>query len=236
MTPGASPLVGRGPWRRADAAPERGCRAALTLALVAVLFAAGCQQPDQSAQAPNPAPATAPAFVGGAKCAGCHVEAADAYRASDHARAMQAATDQTVLGNFDQARVSHRGGTAAFFRRDGKFLVRTEGPDGKPGEFEITYTFGVTPLQQYLVPFPDGRLQALGLAWDTRPRDAVAGADQVPERTRADGPPHRLAERGRLVAEPVHEPRPDHRDVGGLRQEVEAVRAVLKVEALHRPR
>ena len=172
MTPGASPLVGRGPWRRADAAPERGCRAALTLALVAVLFAAGCQQPDQSAQAPNPAPAAAPAFVGGAKCAGCHAEAADAYRASDHARAMQAATDQTVLGNFDQARVSHRGGTAAFFRRDGKFLVRTEGPDGKPGEFEITYTFGVTPLQQYLVPFPDGRLQALGLAWDTRPRDA----------------------------------------------------------------
>ena len=27
------------------------------------------------------------------------------------------------------------------------------------------------PLQQYLIRFPDGRLQALGLAWDTRPRD-----------------------------------------------------------------
>ena len=85
---------------------------------------------------------------------------------------MQPATEQTVLGNFDQARVSHRGVTSTFFRRDGKFFVRTDGPDGKPGEFEITYTFGVTPLQQYLVPFPDGRLQALGLAWDTRPRDA----------------------------------------------------------------
>jgi hypothetical protein len=137
-----------------------------------LLAVAGCQPTDQAAQPPKAAPAAAPAFVGGAKCAGCHAEAADAYRASDHARAMQAATDQTVLGNFDQARVSHRGGTAAFFRRDGKFLVRTEGPDGKPGEFEITYTFGATPLQQYLVPFPDGRLQALGLAWDTRPRDA----------------------------------------------------------------
>jgi tetratricopeptide (TPR) repeat protein len=85
---------------------------------------------------------------------------------------MQPATDETVLGNFDQARVSHRGGTTTFFRRDGKYLVRTEGPDGKPGEFEIAYTFGVTPLQQYLVPFPDGRIQALGLAWDTRPREA----------------------------------------------------------------
>src|SRR5262249_20683160 len=27
------------------------------------------------------------------------------------------------------------------------------------------------PLQQYLVPFPDGRLQALGIAWDTRPKE-----------------------------------------------------------------
>ena len=83
---------------------------------------------------------------------------------------MQPATEQTVLGNFDQARVLHRGVTSTFFRRDGKFFVRTEGPDGKPGEFEITYTFGVDPLQQYLVPFPGGRLQALGLAWDTRAR------------------------------------------------------------------
>jgi hypothetical protein len=144
----------------------------LALGLAGVLAAAGCQRTDQAAEAPKGAPVAAPTFVGGAKCAGCHAEAADAYRGSDHARAMQAATDQTVLGNFDQARVSHRGGGATFFRRDGKFLVRTEGPDGKPGEFEITYTFGVTPLQQYLVPFPDGRLQALGFAWDTRLRDA----------------------------------------------------------------
>ena len=140
--------------------------------LAGLLAAAGCQPTDQAAQAPKAAPAAVPTFVGGAKCAGCHREAAEAYRGSDHARAMQPATEQTVLGNFDQARVSHRGVTSTFFRRDGKFFVRTEGPDGKPGEFEITYTFGVTPLQQYLVPFPDGRLQALSLAWDTRPRDA----------------------------------------------------------------
>ncbi|HEY7141578.1 MAG TPA: tetratricopeptide repeat protein [Methylomirabilota bacterium] len=139
------------------------------LALASLVLAPGCQRTDQAAQAPKAA-ATAPTFVGGAKCAVCHLKEADAYRASDHARAMQPATDQTVLGSFDQARVTHRGVTSTFFRRDGKFLVRTEGPDGKPGEFEIAYTFGVDPLQQYLVPFPGGRLQALGLAWDTRPR------------------------------------------------------------------
>jgi predicted CXXCH cytochrome family protein len=83
---------------------------------------------------------------------------------------MQAATEQTVVGNFDNARITHRGVTSTFFRRDGQFFVRAEGADGRPGEFQIAYTFGIDPLQQYLVPFPDGRLQALGLAWDTRPR------------------------------------------------------------------
>jgi hypothetical protein len=71
--------------------------------------------------------------------------------------------------------------------------------------------------------------------WD-HDRDAVSRADQVAEGPRADRPPHRLPERGRLVAETLHEPRPDHRDVGGVGHEVEAVRAVLKMEALHRRR
>ena len=35
-------------------------------------------------------------------------------------------------------------------------------------DFEVAYTFGVAPLQQYLVPFPGGRLQALSAAWDTK--------------------------------------------------------------------
>ena len=33
-----------------------------------------------------------------------------------------------------------------------------------------SYTFGVDPLQQYLIELPGGRLQALGIAWDTRPK------------------------------------------------------------------
>ena len=47
-----------------------------------------------------------------------------------------------------------------FFRKDGKFFVETDGPDGKLATFEVKYTFGVDPLQQYLIEFPDGRLQA----------------------------------------------------------------------------
>src|SRR5439155_17301311 len=137
--------------------------------------AAGCQQASEAPAAKSkgaPPPAGPPTFVGLATCASCHPREVETYRTSDHARAMQAATGDTVLGDFAWARVTHRGVTSTFFRRDGKFLVRTEGPDGRPGEFEIAYTFGVRPLQQYLIPFPGGRLQALGLAWDTRRREA----------------------------------------------------------------
>jgi len=83
---------------------------------------------------------------------------------------MQDADPKTVLGDFDNARVTTHGVTTAFFRSDGRYYVRTDGPHGKPGDFEIKYTFGVAPLQQYLIELPGGRLQALGYAWDTRPK------------------------------------------------------------------
>ena len=94
-----------------------------------------------------------------------------AWRGSHHDLAMQEATDKTVLGNFDGATFTYGDVTSRFFRRDGKFFVNTDGPDGKLADFEIRYTFGVTPLQQYLIAFPDGRMQALGIAWDSRPKD-----------------------------------------------------------------
>ena len=84
---------------------------------------------------------------------------------------MQHVNEKTVLGNFDGARFTYSGVTSTFLRRDGKFLVNTDGADGKLADFEIKYTFGVYPLQQYLIEFPDGRLQALSIAWDTRPRE-----------------------------------------------------------------
>ncbi len=122
------------------------------------------------AASPTP-PAAAPTIVGSAACGGCHQSEMAAWRGSQHALAMQAATAQTVLGNFDDASFTHAGLTSRFFRRDGGFFVSTDGPDGKLAEFQIRYTFGVYPLQQYLIAFPDGRLQALGIAWDARPKD-----------------------------------------------------------------
>ncbi len=110
-------------------------------------------------------------FVGSEACAACHAAEHAAWRGSQHARAMQHATEATVLGDFSGVRHTHDGVTSRFFRRDGKFVVRTDGPDGRLADFEVRYTFGVEPLQQYLVELPGGRLQALSVGWDTRPRE-----------------------------------------------------------------
>ena len=112
----------------------------------------------------------APAYVGSEACAGCHEAEAKLWRPSQHARAMDHATDKSVLGDFSGSSFDYYGVRSRFFRKDGKFLVETDGPDGKLDTFEIKYTFGVDPLQQYLVELPGGRLQALSLAWDTRPK------------------------------------------------------------------
>ncbi len=85
---------------------------------------------------------------------------------------MQPATDSTVLGDFNHASFNNNGVVSSFSRDGSKFMVRTDGPHGALRDYQIGYTFGVYPLQQYLIAMPGGRLQALGIAWDTRPREA----------------------------------------------------------------
>jgi predicted CXXCH cytochrome family protein len=117
------------------------------------------------------APEAAASFVGSEACAGCHQAEAKLWRTSQHKHAMDHATDTTVRGDFNDATFTYFGVTSRFFRKDGKFLVETDGADGKLAVFDVKYTFGVDPLQQYLIEFPDGRIQALSIAWDTRPKD-----------------------------------------------------------------
>ncbi len=116
------------------------------------------------------AAAAAPEYVGVETCQQCHENETKAWRGSHHDLAMQAADTGTVLGDFDDAEFEYYGVTSRFFQKEGRYYVNTEGADGERSDFEIKYTFGVEPLQQYLVEFEDGRLQALPLAWDTRPK------------------------------------------------------------------
>jgi Flp pilus assembly protein TadD len=120
---------------------------------------------------PSAIPAAEAAFVGSETCAGCHQAEARLWQGSQHQLAMAHATDRSVLGDFSDTTFEYFGMKSRFFRKDEKYLVETDGPDGKLATFEIKYTFGVDPLQQYLVEFPDGRLQSLSIAWDSRPKE-----------------------------------------------------------------
>jgi predicted CXXCH cytochrome family protein len=110
-------------------------------------------------------------FAGTETCASCHRVEAELWRTSQHKLAMDHASEQSVLGDFNDASFDHYGVHSRFFRKDGRFFVETDGPDGALATFEVKYTFGVDPLQQYLIEFPDGRIQTLSIAWDSRAKE-----------------------------------------------------------------
>jgi predicted CXXCH cytochrome family protein len=111
-------------------------------------------------------------YVGGQVCSRCHAAEAERWKTSHHALAMQKATEATVFGDFAHGQIEHFGVTSTFFRDGDRFMVRSDGSDGALHEYPIDYTFGVYPLQQYLIAFRAGRYQALGIAWDGRPKEA----------------------------------------------------------------
>ena len=112
------------------------------------------------------APATVPGYVGSRTCAACHASEERAWTGSHHALAWTQPGGTTVLGDFDDAMFGHKGVTTRFFRRDGAYLVETQGADGAMRAFEVTGVAGVAPLQQYLLATGAGRLQAFDIVWD----------------------------------------------------------------------
>ena len=140
-----------------------GLIATLLLALALPLYL--CKNKQWPVKRPEIA---APTFVGRKACVKCHIREDRLFEKSHHDLAMAVANEETMLGDFDNATFTRQGVTSRFFRKEGKFFVHTEGVDGVMTDFEITHTFGWTPLQQYLIPFPGGRLQCLPLAWDVK--------------------------------------------------------------------
>lgn len=139
------------------------------------------------AQRTPPPLSTTTGYAGRQTCAGCHASEDRLWQGSHHDLAMQEATAATVLGDFGGATLTHFGVTSTFFRRNERFFVRTDGPDGRLHDYPVAYTFGVSPLQQYLVAMPGGRLQVLPLCWDSRdrrwfhlyPEEAVPAGDAL---------------------------------------------------------
>jgi len=110
----------------------------------------------------------APDYIGSESCQSCHQPEYQAWQGSHHQLAMQPAVGDAVLGNFSNSHFSKDGVTSTFFKDGDRFMVNTDGPDGKLQDYVISYVFGVDPLQQYMVDFAEGRIQVLDIAWDSR--------------------------------------------------------------------
>jgi len=106
-------------------------------------------------------------YVGRPTCAQCHSEETNAWQGSDHDLAMDLATPEFVLGDFDGTQLQHHGIVSKMSRRGDEYFVETEGPDGERAEFQVKYVFGYQPLQQYLTELERGKIQVLPVTWDT---------------------------------------------------------------------
>ncbi|HEY6504294.1 MAG TPA: tetratricopeptide repeat protein [Chitinophagaceae bacterium] len=105
-------------------------------------------------------------FAGDQACKSCHANEYNEWLQSHHFMAMQPPNDSTVKGDFSDAVFTSDGVTSRFFKKDGKYFINTQGDDGRNHDYEVKYTFGFTPLQQYLVEFPGGRMQVPRVSWD----------------------------------------------------------------------
>lgn len=118
---------------------------------------------------PRTATAAGASYVGNAACSGCHEQATAEWAGSHHDLAMQEATPETVLGDFSNATFDYFGVTTTFSQEGDTFFIKTDNAAGELETYPVAYVFGVEPLQQYLLPMDGGRLQALSIAWDSRP-------------------------------------------------------------------
>ncbi len=142
----------------------------------------GCGSDDSAREAASGSTsASKPSFVGSAACVACHADAAASWERSQHRAAMAFATTGSVKAPFGGEELREGGGAVTFGREGGGYRVSRDraargrvDPDAKAddGVLRISGTFGVDPLQQYLLEAVDGRVQVLPWAWDTRPESA----------------------------------------------------------------
>ena len=147
---------------------------ASTIALLMSFYLASLYAPnevlvDQESSTANKAPQAAEKhYVGASTCKACHAVEYRLWEESDHYKAMQIPTEDTVLGNFSNVEVNFHGISSRFYKNADDYFIDTSDSDGKTASFEIKHTFGFYPLQQYLVELEKGRVQALNIAWDSR--------------------------------------------------------------------
>lgn len=107
-------------------------------------------------------------FVGSSSCMACHKKEYTSWKGSDHEMAMKPADSSTILGDFNNAVFTSKGVISKFYHTEKGYFVNTQGEDGKKHDYKIRYTFGVRPLQQYIVELEKGSYHCLLTAWDSK--------------------------------------------------------------------
>ena len=110
-------------------------------------------------------------YVGATACQGCHQSEYNQWQQSDHFKAMQVASKDTVLGDFANTEVEFHDIKTRFHSENGQYKITTTNKKNQLETFDVPYTFGFYPLQQYLVDVGEGKLQAFNVAWDSRSED-----------------------------------------------------------------
>jgi predicted CXXCH cytochrome family protein len=137
----------------------------ILLVLSLVLFGCG-KDKYQNSNSADTFHVQANTYIGSENCIDCHQEASENWKGSHHDLAMQVANDSTVLGDFNDVKIEIDGVKYFFYKKNNDFFVLVNEIDNTETEYKITYAFGVTPLQQYLVDFADGKKQVLRVTWD----------------------------------------------------------------------
>lgn len=106
-------------------------------------------------------------YVGSQVCGECHQQALSQWQNSHHAWAMREPSAKTVKADFSAPPLTINDRTLSFSQADG-YRIRLDDAQGQIKDFRVAYTFGISPLQQYLTDMGQGRLQALPVVWDTR--------------------------------------------------------------------
>jgi predicted CXXCH cytochrome family protein len=108
-----------------------------------------------------------PEYLGAESCKECHQQEHGEWEKSDHFFSMQKATSQFVKADFNTSftadKIQYR-----FRKKDSVYLVDITDQNEPTQTFEVAYTFGWEPLQQYLLKAKNGKFQTLRATWDTK--------------------------------------------------------------------
>jgi len=106
-------------------------------------------------------------YAGSKSCRECHQASYDLWLGSDHQLAERLPDPKMDRGAFDPSReFKHPSLTSDITSEGDRFLIATLGLSGKKETFEVERVIGETPIRQYLVKLPRGRLQAVDLSHD----------------------------------------------------------------------